>query len=131
MLSPDMVSAKVNQICNRSMSIQESLCLPDRFKPSHHPLPHPGRFVRLFCPIILILLGAVDRLRNQFPMSNPIAAQLLVRPLTPPVSNKTCPAPRCCAAICARLLQSTTAITRARIGVAFSKVCKCRRDRTK
>ena len=57
------------------MSTQESLCLPDRLKPSHPSLPDPGRLVRLLGPIILILLSTVDRLGNQFPMCNAIAAQ--------------------------------------------------------
>ena len=34
------------------------------------PLSHPGRLVRLLCPIILILFGTVDRFRNQFPMGD-------------------------------------------------------------
>jgi hypothetical protein len=33
--------------------------------------------MRLLCPIVLVLLGAVDSLRDQFPMGNSITTQLV------------------------------------------------------
>ncbi len=59
------------------MGTQESLSLPNRLELSHPPLPDPGRFMRLLCPIILILLSTVDRLRHHLPMRYSIAAQLI------------------------------------------------------
>ena len=59
------------------MSAKEPLCLPYRFESSHPPLPNPSGLVRLLSPIILKLPGTVDRLRNQFPMSNAITAQFI------------------------------------------------------
>ena len=59
------------------MDTQKSLSLHHRFEAPHTSFSHPGRFMRLLCSIILILLSAVDRVRNQFPMSNTIAAQLV------------------------------------------------------
>ena len=38
---------------------------------------HPGCLVRLLGPIIFILLSTVDRLGYEFPVSNPITAQLV------------------------------------------------------
>jgi len=51
------------------------LSLRYRVKFPHPPLSYAGRLMGLLCPIILILLSAMDRLRNQFLMSNAIAAQ--------------------------------------------------------
>jgi len=59
----------------------EPLRLTDRFEPPHPPLPNPGRLMRLLGTIILILFGTVDRLRDQFPVSNTIAAQLICNDL--------------------------------------------------
>jgi hypothetical protein len=56
------------------MSTQESLSLSHGFELAHSSLPNPGRLMRLFRSIILILLGTVDRLGHQLPMSDPIAA---------------------------------------------------------
>ena len=60
-----------------SMCTQKPLSLTSRFESPHPPLSHPGRLVRLLGPIILILLGTVNRLRNQFPMSYAIAPQFI------------------------------------------------------
>lgn len=47
-----------------------------RYRLSAHPtFSHPGCFVRLHCPIVLILLSAVDRLRNNFPVGDAVAPQ--------------------------------------------------------
>ena len=81
MLSPDQVPAKIEVICYSSMGGNESLGLLHRLKSPHPSLPHPGRLVRLFCPIILILLRAVNRLRNNLPMSHGITAQLICHDL--------------------------------------------------
>jgi hypothetical protein len=64
------------------MSTQEPLRLSHGFELAHFSLPNPGRLIpdkagqalRLFRSIILILLGTVDRLGHQLPMSDPIAA---------------------------------------------------------
>ena len=68
---------EVEQIGNCSMGTQESLSLPNYFELSHAPFSHSGSFMRLLGPIILILLSTVDCLRNQFSVSNTIAAQLI------------------------------------------------------
>jgi len=59
------------------MGTEKSLGLPDRFEPTHPSLSNPGVLMRLLSPIILILFGTVDRVRNQFPMSNAIAPQFI------------------------------------------------------
>jgi hypothetical protein len=67
-LSADQAPSLFEQVTNSGMSTQESLCLPNRFELAHPSLPDPGRLMRLLGPIILILLGTVNRLRSQFPM---------------------------------------------------------------
>ncbi len=61
------------------MGTQEPLSLLGRLKlrdvgPTHTTLSHPSRFMRLLHPIILILLGTVESLRNQLTMSDGIAS---------------------------------------------------------
>jgi hypothetical protein len=64
------------------MRTQKCLGLPHGFEPPQPSLPDPGRLIpdkagqaqRLPCPIILILLSAVDRLRSEIPMTHSIAA---------------------------------------------------------
>jgi len=75
--SPDQMSTEIEQIADSSIDTQESLGLSNRFELSYSPLPDPSCFMRLFRPIILILLSTVDRLRNQFSVSKTIAAQLI------------------------------------------------------
>jgi hypothetical protein len=48
----------------------------------HPSLPDPRRFMRLLCPVILILLSTVDRVWNQLAMSDPIATQLVCHDLS-------------------------------------------------
>ena len=64
------------------MNSQESLRLADGFESSecrttHPSLPHSGRLMRLLGPVILILLGTVDRFRNQLPVGHPVTSQLV------------------------------------------------------
>jgi hypothetical protein len=59
------------------MGTENSLGLPARLEAPHPPFSHPGRLMGLLCPVILIMLSTVDRVRNQFPMSDAIAAQLV------------------------------------------------------
>ncbi len=67
------------------MGTEKSLGLSDRFELSHPSLSHPGRLIpdkagqalRLLSPIIFILFRNVDRLWNQFPVSNTITAQFV------------------------------------------------------
>ena len=59
------------------MCIDESLCLPHRLETPHSSLPYPGRLVRLFGPVVLILLSAVDHFRNQLTMSNTVTTELV------------------------------------------------------
>ena len=68
---------QVEKIRYGSMNTQESLCLPDRLELPHPSLSHPGRLMRLLSAIILILPSAVDRLWDQFALSNAIAAQFV------------------------------------------------------
>jgi hypothetical protein len=77
MLSSDQMHSQVEQITDGSMSTQKSLRLLQRLEPPHPSLPHPGRLMGLLGPVILILLGTVDRLRKQFPVSDSIAPQLI------------------------------------------------------
>ena len=75
MLGTYFVPTQIEQIADSSMDTQKPLRLTNRFELSHSSLPDPSRLMRLFRSIILVLLGTVDRLRNQFPMSNTIASQ--------------------------------------------------------
>ena len=59
------------------MCTQESLCLPGRLELPHPSLPYSGRLMGLLCPIILILLHTVDRVRNQFPVSDTVTSQFI------------------------------------------------------
>ena len=58
MLSPDQVPSQIKQVMHRSMRSHESLRLSGRLELAHPPLSHPGRFMGLLSPIILILLRA-------------------------------------------------------------------------
>ncbi len=69
--------AEIEKIIDCCVCAQESVSLPGRLEPTHPSLSHAGRFMRLLSPIILILLSTVDRFRNQFPMGNAIACQLV------------------------------------------------------
>ena len=73
----DFMPTQVKQIGHSGMGTEKSLSLPYGFERPHPSLSHPGRFMGLLCPIILILLSTVDRFRNQLPMSNTIAAQFV------------------------------------------------------
>ena len=81
MFSLDQMPPKIEKIMDNGMGTQKSLCLPLGLEPSHPALPYPGRLMRLFSPIILILLGTVDRLRDQFPMRDAIASQFICQDL--------------------------------------------------
>lgn len=59
------------------MSTQESLGLSERFELTHPSLPHSGRLVRLFSPIVIILLSTVDRIGHDLTLSYRIASQLI------------------------------------------------------
>jgi hypothetical protein len=75
--SADQMPAKTEQILNGGMRGNESLSLFYRTEFSHPSFPHPGHLMRLLSPIILVLLGSVDGLWNQFPVGNTITAQLV------------------------------------------------------
>ena len=74
MFSTDHVPTQVEKILYSSMSGHESLSLPNRFESPHPSLPYPGRLMRLFRPIALILLSAMDRAWYQLSMDYPVAA---------------------------------------------------------
>ena len=59
------------------MSSHKSLSLPHRLESPHPSLPYSDRLKGLLCPVILILLSAVDRFWDQFALSNAIAAQFI------------------------------------------------------
>ena len=85
------------------MGVDESLGLPHRFespgcRTTHPSLSHPGRLVTLLSPIIFILLSTVYRARNQLPMSDTIAAQLIrhdLSGLTTMATQQTLEEPLC------------------------------------
>ena len=56
------------------MCSNKFLRLSHRLELAHPSLPGPGRLMRLFDPIIVILLSAVDRFRDQFTVSDTIAS---------------------------------------------------------
>jgi len=59
------------------MGSNESLSLPYRLESSHTSLFDPGHLKALLDAIVLILLRAVDRVRNQFPVRDSITAQFI------------------------------------------------------
>ena len=77
MFSPDQVPTQIEQVADSRMRAEESLSLSDRLELTHSPFPYPGRLMRLLSPIILILLGIVNRLWNKLSMSYSIAKQLV------------------------------------------------------
>ena len=77
MLSANKMSTEVEQIGDCSMSSHKSLSLPHRLESPHPSLSHPGSLMRLFGPIILILLGTVNRVSNHLPMRYAIAPQFI------------------------------------------------------
>ena len=56
------------------MSTQKSLRLPCRFEPPHHPLSHSGRFMGLLGPIVRVLGIIMNKIPQQFMVSNTVAA---------------------------------------------------------
>ena len=68
---------QIEEITDSGMSTQESLSLLYQFEFSHPSLPFSGSLMGLLCPIILILLCTVYRLRYQFTMGNTITAQCI------------------------------------------------------
>ena len=71
------MSAKVEQVVYSSVSTQKTLRLLDRFELTHAPLSHSRRLVRQLGSIVRILRSIVNRLWNQFSMSNTITPQLI------------------------------------------------------
>ena len=67
----------IEQVLHSGMGAHKSLRLPYRFESPHPPLPEPGRLMRLFGPVILILIGAVYRLGDEFTVSDPITSQFI------------------------------------------------------
>ena len=59
------------------MSSHKSLSLPHRLESPHPSLPEPRRLMGLLCPVILILLSAVDRIGNQLTMCHSITTQFV------------------------------------------------------
>ena len=57
------------------MRSSEATCLLNRFELPHPAPSYSGRFMRLLKLIVLMLFGALDHVRNQFPMCGSIAAQ--------------------------------------------------------
>jgi hypothetical protein len=56
--------AEVKQIVDRSMSSNETLSLANRLELPHTTFTNPSSFMGLLCPIVFILFGGMDRLRN-------------------------------------------------------------------
>jgi len=54
--------AQIEQVIRRSMRSDKSLSLLNWLELTHPSLSHSGSFMGLLCPVILILLGALDRL---------------------------------------------------------------------
>jgi hypothetical protein len=77
MLSTHQMPAEVEQIGNSGICTDESLRLTYSLEFSHTSLSNPGCLMRLLRPIILILLGAVDRFGYQLAMRHTIATQLI------------------------------------------------------
>ena len=59
------------------MYTQEALRLGSAFESPHAPLSKSRCFVRLLRPVVRVSVRNVMRVRNQFPMGDPITAQFV------------------------------------------------------
>ena len=71
------VTANVEEVADKSVHGQESLCLTARFKPSHVSLALPCGLVGDFGAIVLVSVRAVSDGRHDRSVRNPVAAQLV------------------------------------------------------
>ena len=56
---------------------QEPLSLPHTFKSTHNPLSHSRWLMGKFCPVVSILTGIMNGIRDEVSMCDPIASQLV------------------------------------------------------
>ncbi len=77
MICSNQMPSETEQIIEGGMGTQKSLRLTDGFEPSHPPLAHPGRFMRLLCPVVGILTGVMNDVRHQLSMSDSITPELV------------------------------------------------------
>ncbi|MFT4875131.1 MAG: hypothetical protein ACJARU_000110 [Congregibacter sp.] len=71
------MSTKIEKIADRRISSQESPSLLYCLEPPHTSLRHPGRLMRLLCPIVGILAVVMNNVWHYFSMSNAVAPQLI------------------------------------------------------
>ena len=69
--------AQIEQIVDSSVGSQKSLCLIGGLKPPHAVLPDSRWLMREFRPIVGVLGGVVDRIRDKLSMSDTVAPQLV------------------------------------------------------
>ena len=77
MLRSQQVTVNVEKIADESVHGQESLCLPERFEPSHVSLALPCGLVGDFGAIVLVSVCAMSDGRHDRSVRSPIAAQLV------------------------------------------------------
>ena len=74
---PQEVAADTKEILNRSVYREKPLHVGSGFEPAHLALPLPGRLVGDFCPIVRVLVRAVDHGRHHGAASRWVTAQLV------------------------------------------------------
>ncbi len=77
MLSANQEPSKIKQITNSDMRTEAPSSLFHCLEPPHTSFSQPSRLTRLLYSIILILLRTVDRVRNQFPVSDTVTSQFI------------------------------------------------------
>ena len=71
------MTAKIEQIVNSRVYIQEPLGLLHRFKAAHAPLSNARWLMGKFGAVISISQRVMNRFRNQFSMRDTVASQLV------------------------------------------------------
>ena len=74
---PQEVAADTKEILNRSVHREKPLHVGSGFEPAHLALPLPGRLVGDFCPIVRVLVRAVDHGWHHGAASRWVTAQLV------------------------------------------------------
>ena len=77
MLRSKQVTANVEEVADKSVHGQESLCLTGRFEPSHVSLALPCGLLGDFGAIVFVSVRAIGNGRHDRSVHSPVAAQLV------------------------------------------------------
>ena len=77
MLRSQQMTANVEEVADKSVHGQESLCLTGRFEPSHVSLTLPRGLMGDFGAIVFVSVCAIGDGRHNLSVRSPVAAQLV------------------------------------------------------